>query len=294
MIFKRAISGAMPPLIEIVNGKLFRNWSMMARIGLSITVFMILIAIFGRFLMTHDPYAYSYQINELPNHNHLLGTDDQGQDVLSRLLLGAQLSLVLGFLAAILALGMGAGVTLLALAIGKPAEFFVFAVVDLIRALPGILFALAFIVALEPGTGSVIIALGVSFSPYFARITRATYYLEMTKPYTTAARAFGASRLRIAFRHVLPNIFGALVTQFAIILPRCIVSESVLSFLGLGVSPETPTWGRMIANASSYVEEAPHVIIIPVIALAILTFGFAMIGDELRRRFDPAHRKLTT
>lgn len=290
----KSARGIHVPLRHFINLNWLKTWRPLTRIGLGITVFMLFLAVAGPLLMTHDPYEYSFNMNELPDSEHWLGTDDQGQDIYSRLILGARLSLVIGTLSALLALSLGCLLALAALAVGPLGEMTVFALVDLIRAMPGILFALALIVALEPGTGPVIIALGISFCPYFARITRATYLQEMAKPYTQAARVFGASKIRIAFRHVFPNILGAIITQFAIVLPRCIVSESVLSFLGLGVSPETPTWGRMIANAANFVEEAPHVIIIPVIALVILTFGLAMLGDEFRRSFDPSRRRLTS
>ena len=115
----------------------------------------------------------------------------------------------------------------------------------------------------------------------------------MARTQVAAARTFGARRWGVALVHGLPKIAGALITQFAIILPRCIVSEAVLSFLGLGVSPELPTWGRMISSASEFTEEAPHAVLIPIIVLSIVTFGLAMIGDELRRRYDPARRRMS-
>lgn len=273
---------------------LLAGWSVLARIGLALTAVFVLVAFAAPLLMTHDPMAYGYYINELPWAGHWLGTDDIGQDIFSRLILGTRLSLGVGAAAALVALVLGCGLALLALALGRWAEALIFGLVDLIRALPGVLFALALIVALEPGAGSVILALGISFAPYFARITKATYDVEMAKPYTQAARVLGAGPLRVALRHVVPNIAGALVTQFTIILPRCIVSEAVLSFLGLGVSPEVPTWGRMIANAVPYVEEAPHTALVPIFALSLLTFALAMIGDELRRQFDPYRRRIAT
>ncbi|KAB0268065.1 ABC transporter permease [Microvirga brassicacearum] len=231
-------------------------------------------------------------MNSPPSKEHWLGTDDQGQDVYSRLLIGTRLSLFYGASAACVALITGGLAALIAMALGPVTETVVFAVVDLIRALPGILFALAFVVAFEPSETSVVLALGISFAPNFALIARATYLQQMARPYTDAAKVLGAGRLRIALVHVLPNIGGALITQFAIILPRCIVSESVLSFLGLGVSPETPTWGRMIASAASFTEDAPHAVIAPILALSIVTFSLALIGDALRRRFDPARRRI--
>jgi len=271
-----------------------QGWGWLPITGLVLTLFFGLIAAFGPWLMTHDPQSYSYFLNELPSSGHWLGTDDTGQDIYSRLILGTRLSLGVGAAAALVALSIGAGLAIIAMALGPWAESIVFAIVDLIRALPGVLFALALIVALEPGVSSVVLALGMGFSPYFARITKATYDQEMARPYTQAAKVLGASPLRVALRHVAPNIAGALITQFTIILPRCIVSEAVLSFLGLGVSPEVPTWGRMISSAVPYIEEAPHTALIPILALSVLTFALAMIGDELRRRFDPSRRKIAT
>ena len=273
---------------------LFKGWSWLALSGLAITVFFLGIALAAPLLMTHDPMGYSYFLNERPSAEHWLGTDDTGQDIYSRLILGTRLSLGVGTAAALLALAIGTVLAMAAMAIGPWAEGIVFALIDLIRALPGVLFALALIVALEPGATSVIVALGIGFSPYFARITKATYDQEMARPYTQAAKVLGASPLRVAMVHVAPNIAGALLTQFTIILPRCIVSEAVLSFLGLGVAPETPTWGRMISNAVPYVEEAPHTVLFPIIALSLLTFGLAMIGDHLRLRFDPGRRRIAT
>lgn len=244
------------------------------------------IAIAGPFIATHDPMMFSAAMNEPPGGGHLLGTDDAGRDVYSRLVVGTGLSLFYGACAALVALCAGAFAALLAMAIGRPAEIVLFGIVDLIRALPGILFALAFIIAFEPGPFSVILALGVSFAPNFAMITHATYQQQMAQPYTQAAKVLGAGRLRIAAVHVLPNIAGALITQFAIILPRCIVSESVLSFLGLGVSSELPSWGRMIASSTPYIEEAPHAALAPIIALSVVTFALAVIGNDQRQRLS--------
>jgi ABC-type dipeptide/oligopeptide/nickel transport system permease subunit len=257
-----------------------------------IVALLIGVALFGPLFTPHDPYQFSIRMNEGPGPDHWFGTDDQGHDVLSRLIAGTRLSLLFGAGAALVALGIGAVLSLLSLSLGRVVETGMFAIFDLIRALPVILFALACVAAFEPGPLSVMFALGVSFSPMFAMITRATWRQQMARPYVAAARVLGASRLRVTLVHVLPNIVGALVTQFAIILPRCIVLESVMSFLGLGVSPETPTWGRMIANATSFTESAPHAVLAPIIALSIATFGMALVGDALRRSFDPDRRRI--
>lgn len=269
----------------------FGNWSSREKVGGWIVVTALLAALIGPSLSWHDPYAQDFMaMAEAPSATHWLGTDEIGQDVLARLLLGCRLSLMIGLGAALVALVVGGCVGLVAVACGGAIEFLLFAAVDLIRAMPGVLFALAMVVALEPGTTSVIIALGVSYMPIFARIVEASYRREAAQGYVAAARCFGAGPLRTAFRHILPNILGALITQGAIVLPRCIVSESVLSFLGLGVSPDTPTWGRMIALAATSLEETPWAVLAPIAALSLLTFALTMIGDACRRAFDPLRR----
>jgi peptide/nickel transport system permease protein len=269
------------------------SWSPLTMTAVAIVAIAVLVALTGPLLVTHDPYMFGAGMNEPPGGGHLLGTDDQGRDVFSRLLVGTGLSLGYGASAACVALLIGALAALFAMATGRIAGALMFGLIDLVRALPGILFALAFVVAFEPGAASVVLALGISFAPNFALITRATYLQQMARPYTAAAKVLGAGRLRIAGRHVLPNIAGALITQFAIILPRCIVLESVLSFLGLGVSHETPTWGRMIASATAYTEDAPHAVLAPILALSLVTFALAIIGNALRRRFDPSRRRMS-
>jgi len=271
----------------------FSGPSPTAGLAYTIVAVALVVSILGPWLTTQDPNLFSADLSVPPSAEHWLGTDDQGQDVYSRLITGTRLSLLYGSGAALVAATLGAIAALLAMALGRIAETILFAIIDLIRALPGILFALACIVAFEPGVGPVILALGVSFAPNFALMTRATYLQQMARPYTAAAKVLGASRIRIAIVHVLPNIAGALITQFAIILPRCIVSESVLSFLGLGVSPETPTWGRMIAGSTPYLEEAPHAALAPIIALSLVTFALAIVGNTVRGRLDPSRRSMT-
>jgi peptide/nickel transport system permease protein len=276
-----------------VCGRAVRRLPLAARLGAIFVALAVLVAVAGPLLYTHDPYGQDFMaLSAPPSAEHLLGTDELGQDVYSRLLLGCRLSLTFGMLAAMVAFALGGVVGLIAIALGGLVEYLLFALVDLIRAMPGILFALAMVAALEPGTVSVIVALGVSFAPIFARIVAATYRREAVQGYVDAARCFGAGRLRTAFRHILPNLGGALITQFVIVLPRCIVSESVLSFLGLGVSPETPTWGRMIASGALNLEEAPHAVLAPVVALSLLTFGLAMVGDAARRAVDPLRKEV--
>ena len=143
---------------------------------------------------------------------------------------------------------------------------------------------------LGSGQWQLMAATGIAFSPLVAYVARSVYQREASREYVLAARSFGGSRMHILKLHLLPNIMGALITQLGIVLPRCIVTESVLSFLGLGSSPDEPTWGRMIADAAPMMERAPHEVIVPLCALVLLTFSLSLLANEWRERLDPIRR----
>jgi ABC-type dipeptide/oligopeptide/nickel transport system permease subunit len=231
-------------------------------------------------------------INQAPGAAFLLGTDHLGRDIYARLLYGARSTLGISLAGTALAFAIGAGLGLLALSLGRWAEATLYAGIDLIRALPGTLLALLLIVGLGSGTVPLMVALGISFAPVVAYVARAAYHREASRDYVQAASSFGGGPLHILWRHILPNIAGALVTQLAIILPRCIVTESVLSFLGIGSSPDAPTWGRMIADSTRFIERAPHAVV-PVFALVILTLSLSVLGNHLRQWLDPVRAEST-
>ena len=238
--------------------------------------------------LTADPLAQNLAArNAPPAAAHLLGTDALGRDVLSRLGAGAGLSLILGFGAMTGSLLLGAGLGLASLAAGKTAEAALFAVFDLIRAMPSVLLALTLLMAIGNGLAPIILALSIAYAPMMAAVARGAWQREQQALYVAAATATGAPPWRILQRHILPNVAGALATQAAIVVPRAITTESVLSFFGLGVSPETPTWGRMIAAGAAYVETAPMPVLAPVIALSLTTLACALFGDRLRLALDP-------
>lgn len=259
-----------------------------ALIGGLIVLVIAVVAVIAPFAAPYDPLDQDLRsIHASPSAEHWFGVDHVGRDVLSRLMTGARVTIAVGFGGVAIAFLLGAAIGLAALALGRISETVVFGAIDLVRAMPGILLALLLIVALGPGTGPVTIALGISFAPLFAYVARAAYKREMAQDYIRAAWIFGGGRLHVLVQHVLPNIAGALVTQAAIILPRCVVFESVLSFLGLGSSPDAPTWGRMVSDSSRFVEVAPHTILPPVLALIALTVGLSLVGGFLRIRLDP-------
>ncbi|HEY4254390.1 MAG TPA: ABC transporter permease [Roseomonas sp.] len=253
-----------------------------------IVALVLLLALLGPSLVPQDPLAQDLlALNQPPDAAHWLGTDHLGRDVLARLATGARLTLLVGAGGATLAFLLGAGFGLPALAFGGAARVLVFGVFDLLRALPGILLAMLLVAALAPGPVSVMLALGLTYAPMVAEVARATHARESAADYIAAAKSFGLSRLTVLGRHLLPNLTGVLLTFAAIILPRCIVTESVLSFLGLGGTPELPSWGRMIADAGRFAEDAPHAVLAPVLALSAFTLGLSVLGERLRAAADP-------
>ncbi|CAN5843251.1 ABC transporter permease [soil metagenome] len=264
-----------------------------AAIGWIVILIVVAAGVLAPLIAPGDPNAQNLLMrNRAPGQGALLGTDHLGRDVFTRLLYGARISLAVGVAGTAVALGLGAGLMGLAMAAGRPVAAGFSAVVDLVRALPGVLLALVLVAAIGAGAGPVIFATGISFLPMFAVVTVATLARERRAGYVRAALVLGAGRLRLFFVHMLPNILGALVTLSAIVLPRVITLESVLSFFGLGVSPETPSWGRMIADATRFVERAPHAVAFPTLLLVITTLAIAVAGDGLRRRSDPLRRSL--
>jgi peptide/nickel transport system permease protein len=242
----------------------------------------------GPSLVPIDPLAQTLELrNAAPSAAHPLGVDPLGRDMLARLAEGTRLSLAIAFAGATLALLLGTGIGLSAAAAGGPVRWLLLGVVDLVRTMPGVLLALVLMVALGSGALPVILALGIAFAPIFALVAAATYDRETTSGYVQAARVLGAGRFAVLGRHVLPNVAGALVTQTALVVPRAITTESVLSFLGVGVAPETPTWGRMIADGVPYIETAPHAALVPVAALSLVTIACVLAGARVRARLDP-------
>lgn len=253
----------------------------------------VLVALAGPDLYGVDPLKQNLrQRNQPPSGSFFLGTDHLGRDILARLLSGLRMSLLVAAMALSIAGAVGVVLGLAASAAGGWARAAFFAFVDLLRAKPGVLLALVLVAALGSGLVPIAIAVGLTFAPTFALVAREAYERERARPYVEAAAGIGARPARIAFAHLLPNIAGPIVTQTAIIFPRCIVTESVMSFLGLGASPENATWGRMIAQASRFFEVNPTAVMAPTAALALLTLCVAILGNEARRRLDPLQRSL--
>lgn len=257
-------------------------------VGAVIIGFLAAIALLSLF-WTPLPPAKMQIIHKLqpPLAFGLLGTDQFGRDVLSMLMVGCWNSLSIAVSAVAIGGTLGSIAGISAAAIRGPYETLMMRACDVIFALPPILSAMILGAFLGPGRFTAITAIAVFMIPVFARVTLATSLQAWSRDYVLAAQAIGNSRFTISVRHVLPNIMSQIIVHAAIQVGLAILTEAGLSFLGLGMAPPAPTWGRMLADAQTFLSLAPWLAILPGLAIALTVFGFNMLGDGLRDLFDP-------
>ena len=259
-----------------------------ALIGGVIIALFILIALLAPLLAPQSPNAMSLKDSlTSPCWEHPLGTDEFGRSILSRIIFGARVSLNIALIASAVALGIGVPLGALAGYYGGPIDSIVQGLVDLTWAFPTILAALAIMFMLGTGLHSVMIAVGVVYWAGYARITRAQFLALREEEYVQAARAVGASNLRIIWRHLLPNSLAPLLVQLSLGMGQVILIEASLSFLGLGAQPPTPSWGAMLSNGRAYLLAAPWLTLFPGLAIMLVVLGFNLMGDGLRDALDP-------
>lgn len=227
----------------------------------------------------------------LPEMAHPLGRDEQGADILSRLLHGARISLLVGLVTTAISAGVGVAVGLLAGYLGGWVEQLAMRVVDVLLAFPGLLLAIALVAVLGPGLSNVIIALSALGWTGFARLVRAQVLGLKSREFILAAQGLGASPLRLMARHILPNVAGPVLVQVSFAVAGAILSEASLSFLGLGVPAGTPSWGAMLSEGKHVLLEAPHVSIFPGLAIMLVVMGFNLLGDALTDWLDPRRKR---
>ncbi|AYN22404.1 ABC transporter permease [Alcaligenes aquatilis] len=257
------------------------SWSWMVLLALG------LLGLAAQFGVFQDPYAQSFLLrNQAPSIDHWLGTDLFGRDLLARLAHGAWITLSVALGATLTALLCGAVTALIACVVGGWFRAAIFSVFDLLRTLPSILLGLVIMTSVGAGTSAVIMAIGITFAPLFAYVTAGAYDRERVAAYMVSARLLGGSRFGVIYKHLVPNIAGTLLVQIVIVIPRAITTESVLSFLGLGVAPDTPTWGRIIATSSDYAEQAPWGLVLPVACLALTTLALSILGQHIKRKMQ--------
>jgi len=258
--------------------------------GAIILVFMLALAIFADLIQILPPEKMQVRLRfQTPTWAYPLGTDNYGRDIWSRLVHGARLSLIIG-----LAVALATGIlgTLIGVLAGyfKRLDGFLMRFMDALMAFPAILLAIAIAAALGPSAINVVIALSVVYTPRMARVVRSTVMVVREMDYVKAAKACGARDRWIIWRHVIPNSMAPLLVQLTFIFAYAILAEAILSFLGVGPPPPTPTWGSMIAEGKDYLREAPHISLFPGIAVALICLGLNLLGDGLRDVLDPRLR----
>jgi peptide/nickel transport system permease protein len=259
-----------------------------AAIGGGIAAFFVIVAILAPILAPYDPMAVDWlALREGPSAKHWFGTDEIGRDVLSRVIWGSRASLLAGLLSIALALSVGVPLGLAAGYFGGWLDACLMRVVDGMLAIPLLVLAIAMAATLGPSLGNAMIAIGLSVCPIFVRLARAQTLSAMAEEYVEAARAMGYSHLRIALRHVLPNTVPALLVQATLGIATAIITESSLSFLGLGQQPPNPSWGSSLNTAKNFIVQAPWMSLWPGLAICLAVFGFNLLGDGLRDTLDP-------
>src|SRR5579864_4858538 len=252
----------------------------------------MLCAILAPWLAPQDPARLDLDGRLLPpGHGHWFGTDELGRDILSRTLYGARISLVVAVSVVSLSLGIGLIAGLAAGFYGGWTDTVINVyLTNAFLALPGILLAIAFVAFLGPGLFNLILALSISGWVGYARLVRAQVMVVKEREFVEAARALGASDLRVVCQHVLPNIVQPLIVQAAIGMAGAVLAEATLSFLGLGVPPPAASWGSMLNDGRSHLFDSPHLVIFPAMAVMLCVLSFNFIGDALRDWMDPRTR----
>jgi peptide/nickel transport system permease protein len=260
----------------------------LAMAGVVIIALLVFFTLFGPALSRYDPVAIDMSARlQPPSLEHLFGTDDFGRDVLSRVLSGAAVSLKVGLIAVGISLTVGTAAGAISGYYGGLLDEGIMRLMDVLFAFPAILLAIAILAALGPGVSNAMIAIGIVYTPIFARITRGSVLTVREEVYIEAARASGCRDRRIMSRHILPNVTAPIIVETTLSLAFAILAEAALSFLGLGTQPPDPSWGRMLSESRGYILDAPWLGIFPGLAIMFTVMGFNFLGDGLRDALDP-------
>jgi len=262
-----------------------------AMVGLVLLTIFVLVAVFAN---TVAPYGYDDQNADeamlFPSMEHLFGTDNLGRDVLSRLIYGSRYSLMIGFLAVGISVVLGGILGVLA-AYYRKLDNVIMRTMDLFMAIPQMLLAICIISALGSGLFNLMLAVGLSSTPQFARVVRASVLTTREQEFVEAARAIGAGNGRIIMQHILPNSISPLIVQATLSMARAIISASALSFLGFGIQPPEPEWGAMLSAGRMYIRSQWYLTVIPGLAIMAVVYSLNVVGDGLRDCLDPRLKK---
>ena len=264
----------------------------MGAFGMVLVLLMVFAAIFAGWLAPFEPTSNDFSaMTEAPSWTHLLGTDQFGRDVFSRILYGAQTALIVGFTCAIVGGAVGLVIGVGSAYFGGRLDLVLQRVLDVLMAFPLIILALAVVAIFGTGIHNVILAITIPLIPRCARVVRSSALAIREVPYVDAARACGFGHWRIILRHMIPNVMAPFLIVFTAFVGQAILAEASLSYLGLGVQEPTPAWGLMLqGGAEEYALEAPWIAIFPGLAIALTVFGISLFGDALRDALDPKLR----
>jgi peptide/nickel transport system permease protein len=260
-------------------------------VGLVILVLVVGAALFARFVAPYNPIDQSFaeQLHS-PSFAHLFGTDEFGRDIFSRVLYGARIALTVGVISDGIALSLGVVLGVLAGYFGGAADAAVMRTVDVMLAFPYLLLAMIVVAILGSSLTNAMIAIGIVYTPQFARLVRGAVLAVRGQEFVEAAGAVGAGSVRVLARHVLPNVLSPIIVMATLTVGFTIVETAGLSFLGLGATPPTPEWGSMLATGRSYMLTAPWIATFPGLAILVTVIGFNLVGDGLRDLLDPRLR----
>lgn len=262
-----------------------------ALVGLAIIVLLVLVAVFAPLLAPYNPYAVTLTGRlQPPSPEHMMGTDELGRDIFSRLVYGARVELWVGIVTVALSGLIGVSVGLVAGYLGKSWDGVLMRVVDVFLAFPVIILAIAIVAVRGPGLTNVLIALGLVYWTTYARVVRGQVLALREEEFTWAARTMGATPVRIMFRHLLPNTMAPLLVLASLGMANAILAEAALSFLGLGIQPPEASWGSMLNTGMQFLRNASFLTISPGLAIFVTVLGFNLLGDGLRDALDPRMR----
>ena len=282
----------MASAVQLASLRRAAGYNLLATSGVVLVAVFVACALFAPWIAPYDPAHIDLPMRLMgPSTSHWFGTDELGRDILSRIIYGARISMLVGgcVVAASLTLGLIFG-SIAGYYGGITDRVLNVVVMNAFMSFPGILLAIAFVAFLGPGIFNLIFALSIGGWVGYARLVRAQVLAVREREFVEAARALGASDLRIIVRHILPNIIQPVIVQAAIGMAGAILAEATMSFLGLGVPPPTASWGTMLNDARAHLFDAPHLVLFPAAAVMLAVLSFNFIGDGLRDYLDPRAR----
>ena len=281
------------PVVETPGQRAWRRLKKRrgAMLGLGIILVLVLMAVFASVLAPYDPTQQSWSlVRKPPSPAHWFGTDEVGRDLLARIIYGARASLSAGVISVGIAIALGVPLGLVAGYGPGWADVILSRITDAMLACPFLILAIALAAFLGPSLSNAMIAIGVTATPIFVRLTRGQVMSVKVEDYVESARAIGNPKWRIAVRHILPNVMPQLLVQMTLTIATAVIAEASLSFLGLGQQPPAPSWGSMLNSAQRFLTNAPWMAVWPGLAIFVTVLSFNLVGDGLRDAFDPREK----